>query len=45
VSHSGVLRRKKDDHGMFEDPYKTVCAANLDHGVLELRVTQNGEVR
>jgi hypothetical protein len=45
VSHSGVLRRKKDDHGMFEDPYKTVCAANLDGGVLELRVTQNGEVR
>jgi len=23
-SISGWLRRKKEDHGMFEDPYKTV---------------------
>jgi hypothetical protein len=45
VSHTGVLRRKKEDHGMFEDPYKAVCVASLDRGILTLKVTQNGEVR
>ena len=44
ITHAGVLRKKKEDHGRFEDPYKTVCLANLDDGVLSLRLTHNGEV-
>ena len=39
TTHAGVLRKKKEDHGRFEDPYKTVCLANLDDGVLSLRLT------
>ena len=26
IRYSGMLRKKKEDHGMFEDPYKTVSA-------------------
>ena len=33
-----------EDHGRFEDPYKMVCLANLEDGVLTLRLTHNGEV-
>ena len=42
--HEGVLRRKKEDHGRFEDPYKTVCVCRLQSGVLRVRLSQNGEV-
>jgi len=44
VVHEGVLRRKKEDHGRFEDPYKTVCVCRLQSGVLRVRLSQNGEV-
>jgi len=27
VTHAGVLKKKKRDHGRFEDPYKTVSVA------------------
>ena len=42
--HEGVLRRKKEDHGRFEDPYKTVCVCRLQGGVLRLKNSVNGEV-
>ena len=44
VEHEGVLRRKKEDHKRFEDPYKTVCVCRLQGGVLRVRLSQNGEV-
>jgi hypothetical protein len=25
IRHSGVLRKKKENHGRFEDPYKVTC--------------------
>ena len=42
--HEGVLRRKKEDHGRFEDPYKMVCVCRLQGSVLRVRLTHNGEV-
>lgn len=40
----GLLRRKKEDHGRFEDPYKMVCVCRLQGSVLRVRLTHNGEV-
>jgi len=44
IRYSGMLRKKKEDHGMFEDPYKTMCMATLDDGILTLKMIVNGEV-
>ena len=44
ITHAGVLRKKKEDHGRFEDPYKTVCVCRLQGSVLRVRLTHNGEV-
>eukprot|EP00288_Rhodomonas_lens_P001078 CAMPEP_0177734284 /NCGR_PEP_ID=MMETSP0484_2-20121128/24147_1 /TAXON_ID=354590 /ORGANISM="Rhodomonas lens, Strain RHODO" /LENGTH=212 /DNA_ID=CAMNT_0019247743 /DNA_START=30 /DNA_END=664 /DNA_ORIENTATION=- len=44
VSHAGVLRKKNEMHGRFENAYKTVCVATLERGVITLKVTQNGEL-
>mmetsp|Transcript_38299 Transcript_38299/g.59783 ORF Transcript_38299/g.59783 Transcript_38299/m.59783 type:complete len:309 (+) Transcript_38299:1786-2712(+) len=44
VTHAGVLKKKKRDHGRFEDPYKTTCVATLERGVLTLKITHNGEL-
>jgi len=44
IQHEGLLRKKKEDHGRFEDPYKTVCVCRLQEGVMRIRITQNGEV-
>ena len=40
----GLLRRKKEDHGRFEDAYKMVCVCRLQGSVLRVRLTHNGEV-
>ena len=29
IQHEGLLRKKKEDHGRFEDPYKMVCVCRL----------------
>jgi hypothetical protein len=29
ILYEGLLRRKKEDHGRFEDPYKMVCVCRL----------------
>jgi hypothetical protein len=39
VIHEGVLRRKKEDHKRFEDPYKALCVCRLQGGVLRVRHT------
>ena len=44
VLYEGLLRRKKEDHGRFEDPYKMVCVCRLQGSVLRVRLTHNGEV-
>ncbi|KAJ1472942.1 hypothetical protein T484DRAFT_1838274 [Baffinella frigidus] len=44
VSHAGVLRKKKQDHGRFEDPYRQTFVADLEDGILTLRLTKDGEV-
>ena len=40
--YEGLLRRRKEDHGRFEDPYKTVCVCRLQGPVLRVRLTHNG---
>ena len=42
--YEGLLRRTKEDHGRFEDPYKMVCVCRLQGSVLRVRLTHNGEV-
>jgi hypothetical protein len=42
VVYEGVLRRKKEDHGTFEDPYKMLVAARLRDGVLRVQDSENG---
>lgn len=44
ILYEGLLRRKKEDHGRFEDPYKMVCVCRLQGKVLRVRLTHNGEV-
>ena len=44
ILYEGLLRRKKEDHGRFEDPYKMVCVCRLQGSVLRVRLTHNGEV-
>ena len=44
VRYEGLLRRKKEGHGRFEDPYKMVCVCRLQGRVLRVRLTHNGEV-
>lgn len=44
VLHEGLLRRKKEDHGRFEDPYKMLCVCRLQDSCLRVRITHNGEV-
>jgi hypothetical protein len=39
----GVLRRKKNDHGMFEDPWKQRIMCKLSNGVLEAVAVQDGK--
>jgi len=39
-----MLRRKKTDHGMFEDPWKLRMMCTLSNGVLEAVVVQDGRV-
>jgi hypothetical protein len=42
ILYEGLLRRKKEDHGRFEDPYKMVCVCRLQGSVLRVRLTHNG---
>lgn len=44
ILYEGLLRRKKENHGRFEDPYKMVCVCRLQGSVLRVRLTHNGEV-
>jgi len=44
VLHQGTLRKKKEDHGRFEDPYKTICVCRIQDGALRVRATQNAEL-
>ena len=44
VSHEGVLRRKKEDHGKFEDAYKELCVCRLRDGVICVQASENGMV-
>ena len=44
ILYEGLLRRKKEDHGRFEDPYKMVCVCRLQGKVLRVRLTHNGDV-
>ena len=39
----GVLRRKKNEHGMFEDPWKQRIMCKLCNGVLEAVAVQDGK--
>lgn len=39
----GVLRRKKNDHGMFEDAWKQRVMCRLSGGVLEAVAIQDGK--
>jgi hypothetical protein len=39
----GVLRRKKNEHGMFEDPWKQRIMCKLSNGVLEAVAVQDGK--
>jgi len=40
ISYEGILRKKKDDHKRFEDPYKQAFSATLKDGVLSIRPLQ-----
>jgi hypothetical protein len=44
ILYEGLLRRKKETHGRFEDPYKMVCVCRLQGSVLRVRLTHDGEV-
>jgi len=44
VVMESMLRRKKTDHGMFEDPWKLRMMCKLVDGVLEAVVVQDGKM-